>query len=112
MNRTRGDCLLAQLMALANPQRCRILARLAQGPRYVSQLARDIGLSRPLVQVHLRKLEAAGLVRSRLEVSGEGKALKFYEVEAFDMHLEPRVIADAVQTFSADADKAEPGNRV
>ena len=43
----------------------RIVARLAQGPRYVSQLAREIGLSRPLVQVHLRKLEGAGLVQHR-----------------------------------------------
>lgn len=98
---------MAQLMALANPQRCRILAKLALGPRYVSQLARDIGLSRPLVQVHLRKLEAAGLVRSRLELSDEGKALKFYQVEAFDMRLAPEVIADAAETFTGESGKAE-----
>ena len=90
---TNPSGLLARLAALANPQRCRILARLAQGPRYVSQLAREVGLSRPLVQVHLRKLEAAGLIRGRLELSDEGKALKFYEVEAFDLRLTPQGIA-------------------
>lgn len=96
--------LLAKLAALANPHRCRILAILAGGPRYVSQLARDIKLSRPLLQMHLRKLEAAGLVRNRMEISDEGKALKFYEVEQFDFRIAPAVIADAVRTQGENAE--------
>jgi DNA-binding transcriptional ArsR family regulator len=58
-----GDQLLAMLAALASPHRLRIVAALATGGRnYVSQLAREIGISRPLLHLHLQTLEDAGLV--------------------------------------------------
>ncbi len=50
----------------------RIVAELKSGRNYVSELARVVGLSRPLLQMHLTKLEAAGLVTSRLELSSDG----------------------------------------
>jgi DNA-binding transcriptional ArsR family regulator len=50
------------LGALANPHRLRIVAALASGRNYVSQLAREMGMSRPLLHMHLQRLEAAGLV--------------------------------------------------
>jgi DNA-binding MarR family transcriptional regulator len=40
----------------------RILAALQAGRVHVSQLARDVRLSRPLVHMQLQRLEAAGLV--------------------------------------------------
>ncbi len=46
----------------------------------MSRLARELGISRALLQVHLRKLQAAGLVTAAIEVSEDGKAMKFYEV--------------------------------
>ncbi|MBP7651592.1 MAG: helix-turn-helix transcriptional regulator, partial [Phenylobacterium sp.] len=53
---TSGDLLLTQLSALANPHRLRIVAALhGGGRRYVSQLAREIGISRPLLHLHLAK---------------------------------------------------------
>ena len=61
------------------------------GRTYVSQLARDLGISRALLQVHLKKLEKAGLVTAHLEVSDDGKAMKFYEVVPFSLHLTPTV---------------------
>ena len=74
-----GDRLLAMLAALANPHRLRIVAALATGGRnYVSQLARDIGLSRPLLHLHLQKLAEAGLVTSKLELSADGRALNYF----------------------------------
>ena len=57
-----GDDLLQVLAALANPIRLRILAQLASGRDYVSHLAWEIGVSRPLVHMHLQRLEAVGLV--------------------------------------------------
>jgi hypothetical protein len=49
---SEGDQLLATLAALANPHRLRVIAALAGGGRtYVSQLARDIGISRPLLHL-------------------------------------------------------------
>jgi len=56
-----GDELLRVMATLANPHRLRVVAALAEERNYVSQLARQLGISRALLQVHLRKLEAAGL---------------------------------------------------
>jgi DNA-binding transcriptional ArsR family regulator len=71
-----GDQLLAMMAALASPHRLRVIGALASGGRnYVSALAREIGISRPLLHLHLQKLEEAGLVTSRLELSADGKAL-------------------------------------
>jgi DNA-binding transcriptional ArsR family regulator len=99
---TEGDRLLARLAALANPHRLRVVAALAGGGRnYVSQLARDIGISRPLLHLHLQKLEAAGLVTSKLELSQDGKALNYFEVAEFALHLTPAAVADAAKTLTA-----------
>jgi DNA-binding transcriptional ArsR family regulator len=99
---TDGDILLAVLSALANPHRLRIVAALrSKGRSYVSQLAREIGISRPLLHLHLRKLEEAGLVTSRMELSPDGKALNFFEVAPFDFALTPESITEAARTLTA-----------
>jgi predicted transcriptional regulator len=103
---TRGDELLAVLATLANPHRLRVIAALAQERNYVSRLARDIGISRALLQVHLRKLEAAGLVSARLELSEDGKAMKFYEVNEFVYTLTPQSIAAVARTLTTPAEQS------
>ena len=96
-----GDALLATLAALANPHRLRIIAALANGGRnYVSALAREIGISRPLLHLHLQKLEEAGLVISRLELSADGKALNFYDISDFAVTLTPAAIAIAARSLT------------
>jgi predicted transcriptional regulator len=99
-----GDVLLKVLATLANPHRMRVVAALAEERNYVSQLARDLGISRALLQVHLRKLEAAGLVSASVEVSADGKAMKFYEVAPFALTLTPEAIRIAARTLSTDTD--------
>jgi DNA-binding transcriptional ArsR family regulator len=97
-----GNQLQALLAALANPHRLRIVAALATGGRnYVSQLAREIGISRPLLHLHLQKLEDAGLVTSKLELSRDGKALNYYSVADFAVELTPEAIARAAKTLTA-----------
>ena len=98
---TEGDQLLATLAALANPHRMRVVAALAGGRNYVSQLAREIGISRPLLHLHLQKLQDAGLVTSKLELSKDGKALNYFEVAEFAFHLTPAAVADAAKTLTA-----------
>ena len=96
-----GDQLLAALSALANPHRLRIVAVLSAGGRnYVSQLARELGISRPLLHLHLKKLEEAGLVKGQLELSADGKALNYIEVTDFAMDLTPASIAQAAATLT------------
>jgi DNA-binding transcriptional ArsR family regulator len=95
-----GDELVRVLATLANPHRIRVLAHLAAGRNYVSRLARELGISRALLQVHLKKLERAGLVSARLELSDDGKAMKFYEVVPFVLHLTPEVLQRLAATLS------------
>lgn len=113
-----GDELLNILSALANPHRLRLVAALARGRKYVSQLAREVGISRPLVQIHLRKLQSAGLVTSHLELSEEGKAMNYYELEPLHLELTADFIADAAKTLTTGSEcedvpepagKSEPG---
>lgn len=96
---TDGEELLVLLAALANPIRLRILATLATGRDYVSNLARELEISRPLLHMHLQRLEAAGLVVGTLELSDDGKALKYYDVSDLDLHLTPATIREAARTL-------------
>jgi predicted transcriptional regulator len=80
------------------------VAALAEERSYVSRLARDLGISRALLQVHLRKLQAAGLVSASIEVSADGRAMKFYEVAPFALTLTPEAIRMAARTLSTDTD--------
>jgi predicted transcriptional regulator len=95
-----GDRLLRALAALANPHRMRLVAVLCTGRRFVSQLAREVELSRPLVHMHLQRLEAAGLIRGELELSDDGKAKKYYEVEDFVLRITPDALAAAAASLS------------
>jgi DNA-binding transcriptional ArsR family regulator len=93
---------LARVMAaLSNPHRLAILAALFRGAGkvHVSLLARQVQLSRPLVHMHLQRLETAGLVSGHLEVSPDGKAMKLFEVTPFELRLTPEVIAVAARTL-------------
>jgi ArsR family transcriptional regulator len=106
-SRPGGDELVAMLGALANPLRLRIVAKLADGRDYVSHLAREIGVSRPLLHMHLQRLEAAGLIVGTLELSEVGKAMKFYEVADFDLRLTPSMLAEAAGTLSTMESKEQ-----
>jgi predicted transcriptional regulator len=103
-----GERLLAALGALASAPRLRIVAVLSlNGRKYVSQLAREVGISRPLLHLHLQKLEAAGLVNSKLELSPDGKALNYFEVSKFGIELTPATIAKAAASLPDPAQESE-----
>lgn len=106
-----GDELVRVLATLANPHRLRVVAALAGERDYVSGLARRLNISRPLLQVHLKKLEAAGLVSARLELSDDGKAMKYYELTPFDLRLTPQIIAAAVSTLTQNPDDNGQGEK-
>src|SRR5262245_52428067 len=106
--RPTGDELVEMLAALANPIRLRIVAQLARGRDYVSHLAREMGVSRPLLHMHLQRLEAAGLIIGWLELSEDGKAMKYYEVAEFDLRLTASALAEAAATLTRSDPIAGP----
>lgn len=91
-----GAALLERLAALDSLPRLRLLGRLAEGRQYVSELAREVSLSRPLVHMHLKRLEDAGLIRGHLELSRDGKAMKYFEIVPFDLQVNPAIVRDAL----------------
>jgi DNA-binding transcriptional ArsR family regulator len=95
--RQDSEHLLALLAAVGHNQRLRVLASLQDGRVHVSELARRLGLSRPLLYMHLERLEKAGLVAGRLELSDEGRAMKYFELVPFDIHITIEIIAAAVE---------------
>lgn len=96
--------LLALFSAVGHTQRLRIIAALADGRVHVSELARRLGLSRPLLYMHLDRLEKAGLVVGSLELSADGKAMKYFELEPFDITVTVEEIVEAVR---ADEEKSQ-----
>jgi len=62
MNIPVSDRLDATFLALADPTRRAILARLARGEASVSELAEPFAISQPAISKHLKVLERAGLI--------------------------------------------------
>lgn len=60
--KTEDDALSLTFAALADPTRRAMLARLAQGPATVKELAEPFTLSLPAISKHLKVLEHAGLI--------------------------------------------------
>lgn len=64
---TPSEQLDATFMALADPTRRAILARLAEGEASVNELAQPFAMSQPAISKHLKMLERAGLISRRVE---------------------------------------------
>ncbi|OUM86109.1 MAG: transcriptional regulator [Bacillus thermozeamaize] len=97
-----GNELLRIFEALSNPYRLKLISILTKERKYVSQLAREMKMSRPLLYMHLRRLEEAGIVSSQLELSEDGKAMKYVQIVPFELHLTHELIADAAETLTVD----------
>ena len=96
------DELLAMLTAVAHPLRLRIVAELAGGRVHVSELARRLGMSRPLLYMHLDRLEKAGMVTGQLELSEDGKAMKYFQLVPFELCVTAETIVAALEADRAD----------
>jgi DNA-binding transcriptional ArsR family regulator len=102
------DELLAMLTAVAHPLRLRIVAELTGGRVHVSELARRLDISRPLLYMHLDRLEKAEMVTSQLELSEDGKAMKYFQLVPFELRVTAETIVAALKADQADA-SAEKG---
>lgn len=77
---TRLDAMTRLGRALADPNRCKILLMLLDGPAYPAAIADELGLTRPNVSNHLSCLRGCGLVVAQ----PEGRQLRY---ELADRHL-------------------------
>ena len=68
--------------ALSDPTRRAIIARLAEGEATVQDLARPFSISQPAISRHLKVLEEAGLIETRIDGTARPRRLKPDAVEA------------------------------
>ena len=77
----------AAFAALADSTRRAILARLAKGEATVMELAEPFAMTQPAISQHLKVLEAAGLVASRIEGAKRPRRLAKAGLETMDQWL-------------------------
>ncbi len=84
MDKTSLD---AAFSALADPTRRAILARLARGEATVMALAEPFRMTQPAISQHLKVLEDAGLVVSRVQGTKRPRRLRKEGIRAIDAWL-------------------------
>ncbi len=94
------EVLAKEMKALGHPLRLKIIGLLAmEGEEmYLNEIANRLGINRALAKIHLKKLENAGIVKSRVVlVEGEAKALRYYRLQSFDIHVSPEFLKKEVR---------------
>ncbi len=85
--------------AVSHPVRLKLLYLLSERERYIYDLAKDLALSRQVVQLHLKRLEKAGFVEGDLRLEdNDNRAKKFYRLKEFNVQLD---IEDISNIFEA-----------
>ena len=85
---TSPDRLNATFLALADPTRRAILARLALGEASVNELAEPFDMSLPAISKHLKMLERAGLVSRGRDAQRRPCRLEAQPLEAAYLWIE------------------------
>jgi DNA-binding transcriptional ArsR family regulator len=84
----RGLNLDAAFSAVADPTRRAILARLATGEATVMELAKPFEMTQPAISQHLKVLEDAGLVTSRVDGTRRPRRLTKHAIDGMDQWLQ------------------------
>ena len=88
MHKMEDKRLVEVLSALGHIYRLRILTALTEEEKYLSQIAKEVGISRALASIHLKKLIEADLVKTRvILLEDEAKALRYYKLNNFHIEL-------------------------
>ena len=77
----------AAFAALADPTRRAILTRLAKGEATVMEMAGSFRMTQPAISQHLKVLEEAGMVVTRIEGTKRPRRLSRDGIEAMDKWL-------------------------
>ncbi|MFA5254955.1 MAG: winged helix-turn-helix domain-containing protein [Methanoregula sp.] len=85
--------LARTLSFLGNEQRLCILRAISQKEKFAREIAEEVGISRPLVNIYLKQFEKAGLVTGTNRVSEEPPYLKrYYRAVPFELVVNLDVI--------------------
>lgn len=99
--------LAAALTLLGNVTRLRVIAALKEEKMFIQELSQKLGVSYPLLHLHLKNLESNGIVRSEYSV-GTDKARRYvkryFELVEFSVNVTADSIAKLVDKYPSDAD--------
>jgi len=102
MKKKTLDEVIALCGALSNRHRLSIIAALVSGKekkKYtISELARELEISRPLLYLHLQKLEEVGLLKGKTELGKGNRARRYYELCDFELCLNGKKIKEMLET--------------
>jgi DNA-binding transcriptional ArsR family regulator len=70
------DATNAAFAALSDPTRRALLMRLTEGEATVTELARPFAISQPAISRHLKVLEDAGLIETRIDRTARPRRLR------------------------------------
>ena len=80
--------------ALSNKHRLRIIAALSEKRKYTSELTRELEISRPLLSLHLQKLERVGILKGKTVLGKGNRARRYYELCDFELCLNGKKIKE------------------
>lgn len=89
---------LAFFEALSSRSRLKIIGRLAEGDRNIKELAGDLGLSCAIVTKHVKQLESAGIIKTKM-VKKDGSIQKMCTLPNFEYRLHMPVKVPEVREF-------------
>jgi DNA-binding transcriptional ArsR family regulator len=95
-------------MALGDPTRRQVLARVAECPRSVAEIASGLPVSRPAVSQHLRVLAEANLVAARKEGRRRVYRVQPDGLRRMQRELE-RFWSQALENLKSIAEQGEEG---
>jgi DNA-binding transcriptional ArsR family regulator len=112
------DRLDRAFMALADPVRRRIIARLSRGPLTVNELAEPFAITKQAVSKHIQVLEHAGLVTRTRDAQRRPVHLNAAQLEAMTawidryrlIHEQQYRTLDGLLATMSGADGADPTN--
>ncbi len=91
--------LARTLSFLGNEQRLCILRAISRKEKFAREIAEEVGISRPLVNIYLKQFEKAGLVTGTNRVSEEPPYLKrYYKAVPFELVVN----LDVIETMEKD----------
>ncbi len=86
---------LAKILAvLSHPTRLKILALCAVRERTARELREELGISKPLLIAHLKKLINYGFLESRAEIDKNRFIIrKYYKTKKFEIKISDEILA-------------------
>lgn len=107
---TSLEDLASVLTLLGNVTRLRVIAALKGGKMFIQELSQNLGISYPLLHLHLKNLESNGIVRSEYSV-GTDKARRYvkryFELVDFNVKVTADSIAKLAKQNVTDADSSK-----